>query len=321
MSWREILKQNFYDWEKLAAFLELELSPYVSRTFPLSLPLRLAQKIEKGNAEDPILRQFLPTSKEERIAPGFLLDPVGDQKARKETKLLYKYEGRALVVASGACAMHCRFCFRRNFDYDKEDKLFTEELEKIGKTPSISEVILSGGDPLSLSNPILEELLCKLQDIPHVKKIRFHTRFPIGIPERIDSQFLSLLSKLRIQVVFVVHTNHPKELDSDIFAALKKMQLLAIPILTSSVLLRGVNDDVETLRTLFEMLTDHGILPYYLNQLDRVQGASHFEVPLSEGLELMRKLKTCLPGYAVPRYVQEIAGAPSKVEITSAQES
>lgn len=313
--WKEILRKNFKDIKKLSYFLNLDLDPFVSHPFPLNLPLRLAEKIEKKNPDDPILRQFLPTKEEEKITSGFLLDPVGDLKAQKETKLLHKYQGRALILTTGACAMHCRFCFRKNYEYDTENKLFDEELEILRKDSSITEVILSGGDPLSLSNQILEGLIDNLSKIPHIQRLRFHTRFPIGIPERIDTAFLNLLEKTRLQVVFVIHCNHPKELDADIFSALKKIQRLGIPILNSAVLLKGVNDSVEVLKDLFNALSDHGILPYYLNQLDKVQGAAHFEVSQQKGLKLMAELSKVLSGYAVPKYVKEIPGQSSKTSI------
>jgi EF-P beta-lysylation protein EpmB len=316
MSWREIQKQNFTSWPKLAAFLQIEgLQGYAHPHFPLNLPRRLAEKIEKGNPHDPVLRQFLPSLEEAHKTPGFSLDPVGDQGARKSQKLLKKYEGRALLVTTSACAMHCRFCFRQNFDYVSKDFTFDQELKLIGEDPSITEIILSGGDPLSLSNTVLQNLIQHIVAIPHVKRLRFHTRFPIGIPERIDAPLLEILQATRLQPIFVIHCNHPKELDADIFQALRRLQALRIPVLNSAVLLRGVNDTPAILHELFELLSDHGILAYYLNQLDRVQGAAHFEVPQQEGLKLLSELMTSLPGYAVPRYVQEVAGEPYKTPL------
>ncbi len=312
--WRDILKKNFRDWTKLADFLQLDL-PACPSHFPLNLPLRLAQKIGKNNPHDPILRQFLPSNEEMVDVPGFSTDPVGDLPARIEKKLLQKYQGRALMVATSVCAMNCRFCFRRNFDYETEDKTFDRELESLQNDPSISEIILSGGDPLSLSDQKLSSLISRLEKIPHLQRLRFHTRYPIGIPERIDAHFLQILEKTRLQTIFIVHINHPYELDPDIFFALKKVQTLGIPLLNQTVLLRGVNDDLQTLKTLFETLVDHGIIPYYLHQLDQVKGAAHFEVSESEGLELMEKLGMLLPGYALPRYVKEIPGMAAKMEV------
>lgn len=318
--WRQIQRTNFTHWEKLADFLELnsvQRKEILQKSrFVLNLPLRLAQKIEKGNLEDPILKQFLPTLKEQTISPNFISDPVGDQTFRKGgSRFLSKYEGRVLLITTGACAMHCRYCFRQNFDYEKGDRSFQEELQEIRADPSIKEVILSGGDPLSLSDQHLKTLIFSLKEISHVKRIRFHSRFPLGIPERIDEGFLSLIEQVSQQVWFVIHCNHPKELDMDIFSHLKKLQKLGVILLNQSVLLRGVNDDLETLKILSETLVDHGIFPYYLHQLDRVQGAAHFEVAKEKGMELIEGLRKCLSGYAVPHYVQEIAGEMSKTPI------
>ena len=212
-------------------------------------------------------------------------------------------------------------CFRKNYPYAEGKTDFSQEINAIAEDASIEEVLLSGGDPLSLSNRALEQLLQKLEAIPHVKRIRFHTRFPIGIPERIDTELLNIFAHARTQIFFVIHCNHPRELDEQIFSALRAVQRLGIPILTHTVLLRGVNDTIATLKQLLTLFIDHGILPYYINQLDRVFGTSHFEVPIEEGKRLMAELATQMPGYALPRYIQEVAGAASKVEITFAPAS
>lgn len=319
--WRQIQRLNFTNWEKLADFIELnefqrrEISQ--RPRFVLNLPLRLAKKIEKGNLDDPILKQFLPTTSEEIQSTGYMSDPVGDHACRRASKLLHKYNGRVLLVTTSACAMHCRYCFRQNFDYDVDDKTFEEELDVIAQDDTIKEVILSGGDPLSLSNNHLGAMLDQISRIPHINRIRFHSRFPMGIPERIDDEFLAIIKRLPQQVWFVIHCNHPNELDQEILTRLKSLQKLGVNVLNQAVLLRGVNDDVDTLEELCETLCDHGVLPYYLHQLDRVQGAAHFEVSKEEGLELIDQLVTRLPGYAVPKYVQEISGEPSKTPLSS----
>lgn len=317
--WRQILRNNFTQWEKLADYLELKQHQRESilpkSHFPLNLPLRLAQKIAKGNLHDPILKQFLPTIEEKKQHPLFVTDPVADHSFRVKSKLLHKYNGRVLLVCTSACAMHCRFCFRQNFNYDVTDQSFTNELEIIARDPSIHEVILSGGDPLSLSDLTLKKLLTEIAHIPHIRRIRFHTRFPIGIPERIDADFLALLQEAPCQIWFIIHTNHPQELDDEIFAHLKALQKLGIVVLNQAVLLRGVNDNAETLKQLCELLVDHGIFPYYLHQLDRVQGASHFEVGEEEGVSLIEEIAKQLPGYAVPKYVREIPGEPNKTPL------
>lgn len=314
--WRQIQRNNFTHWNALADFLQLSNEQrqlaLKNPRFSLNLPLRLAKKIAKGTLEDPILRQFLPTVEEEKISPGFVVDPVGDETFRKETKLLHKYEGRVLLVCTSACAMHCRYCFRQNFDYEGEDKTFSKELAMIEQDSSIHEVILSGGDPLSLSDNVLETLLQKISIIPHIKRIRFHTRFPMGIPERIDSSFLKILSEIPTQIWFVIHANHPSEFDDEIFSRLKALQKLGIPVMNQAVLLRGVNDNADTLKELCELLVNHGIAPYYLHQLDRVQGAAHFEVTEEEGHLFLKNISGRLPGYAIPKYAKEIPGESAK---------
>jgi EF-P beta-lysylation protein EpmB len=317
VSWRHILRQNFTRLEPLAEFLDLtvEQREYLLKKprFPLNLPLRLAQKMAKGTLDDPILKQFIPFVAENKKTPHFSLDPIGDAQSQRQAKLLHKYQGRVLLVCTSACAMHCRYCFRQYFDYETGRKSFFEEIRLIEQDSSIHEVILSGGDPLSLSNETLQDLLYQIGPISHVKRIRFHTRFPIGIPERIDEPFLDLISRLKQQIWFVIHTNHPNELDPDIFTHLKRLQRLGCPVLNQAVLLRGINDEVETLKILCESLVDQGILPYYLHQLDQVQGAAHFEVEEAKGRALIQELSTLLPGYAVPKYVRELAGEPSKI--------
>ncbi len=317
-NWRHIQLQNFVSWEKLSLFLQIDKNQkdvLVKSSFPLNLPLRLAEKIQKSNLEDPILKQFLPITSENLLEPGFQKDPVNDTSFKKEAKLIQKYQGRALLVTTSACAMHCRYCFRKNFSYEVDRKDFQPEISLIEKDTSLREIILSGGDPLSLSNAQLKNLLESLGNISHIKRIRFHTRFPIGIPERIDEEFLSILDSFAKQIHFVIHTNHPKELDSTIFCALKKIQKLGIPVLNQSVLLKGINDCVFTLKELFETLSDHGILPYYLHQLDKVAGAGHFEVKETEGKALMKELSSHLSGYTLPKYSKEEPGSPSKTII------
>lgn len=314
--WRQILRRNFIQWEPLADFLQLtseQRKQILSRSqFPLNLPLRLAEKIKKGTLDDPILRQFLPTIEETKHSLGFVNDPVGDQCARKSEKLLHKYQGRVLIVCTSACAMHCRYCFRQKFDYPTAKTSFHEELNTISSDSTIQEVLLSGGDPLSLSDQVLHDLLRGIAKIPHIRRIRFHTRFPIGIPERIDESFMKIFHDIPQQIVFVTHANHARELDEDVLNHLKKLRLLGITLLNQAVLLRGVNDHVLTLKELCEKLVDNGIGPYYLHQLDRVQGAAHFEVPERDGITLIKELAKLVPGYALPRYVREIAGEPAK---------
>lgn len=318
--WRAIQKNNFTNWKDLLSYLEFNLEEgeqriLTSSRFLLNLPYRLAQKMKKKDWKDPLLLQFLPLKQELTDHPLFVSDPVLDDSFKKTSKLLHKYAGRALLLCTSACVMHCRYCFRQNFAYEKETSDFRQELRELSQDQSLTEIILSGGDPLSLSNAKLRNLLQELNQIPHVQKIRFHTRFPIGIPERIDTEFISMLSCLNKQVIFVIHSNHPNELDDDIFQALKKIQKLGIPLLCQTVLLNQINDDVEVLTDLFNTLSNQGILPYYLHQLDRVKGTQHFETSKEKGKELIKQLSARLPGYSVPKYVQEIPNQPNKTPI------
>lgn len=312
MLWREIQKNNFRDIKKLAEFLQIDTTKLAKKPrFALNVPRRLANKMAKNSFNDPLFRQFVPLPEESIKDVNFISDPVQDSAFCKTGKLLQKYEGRALILTTSACAMHCRFCFRQNFDY-AEKNLFEEELEIIRKDSSLQEIILSGGDPLSLSDRDLSYLLEAISKITHVKLLRFHTRFPIGIPERISRELLDIFSHCSKQIVFVLHVNHPNEFDEDVFAALKKVQKLGIPSLMQTILLNGINDDFSTLKILFEKGVQNGIMPYYLHQLDRVEGSAHFEVAKEKGKELLTKLRASLPGYAIPNYVQELPHEKNK---------
>lgn len=317
IEWKQIQKSNFVHLDKLADFLNLTPEHrkrlHTPAHFKLNLPLRIAQKMQKGTLDDPLFRQFVPLVDETQKKLGFVKDPVEDFKSLCEPKLLHKYTGRVLLLMSSACAMHCRYCFRKNFDYER-DKSFESEIQRIGSDSTIKEVILSGGDPLSLQDEVFYDLFKKLSVFSHIKRIRFHTRFPIGIPERIDSSFIKMISTFssRFSLFFVIHCNHPTELDHDVLRHLEELAKEKITLLNQSVLLKGVNDSVDVLQQLFETLTDHHILPYYLHQLDKVEGTTHFEVPIDEGQRLMAEVAARLPGYALPRYVAEIAGQPGK---------
>lgn len=314
--WKIIFRNNFRRLDALAEFLELteEQRSHLCKLAPFSLnvPLRLAQKMEKGNLNDPLFRQFVPLEEERIQHPLFNRQPIEEDAFRKQGKLLHKYQGRVLILCSSACAMHCRYCFRQHFPYEVEQKGFDSELQAIRQDVSIHEVILSGGDPLSLSDEVINGLLQDLASMDHVKRIRFHTRFPIGIPERLDAGFLKVIQAYPKQIYIVLHINHPNELDQTLFDHLKGLQRLGVILLNQAVLLRGVNDDANVIAHLCEQLIDQGILPYYLHQLDRVEGASHFEVPEQEGLKLIQEAAKSLPGYGVPKYVREVPGEPFK---------
>lgn len=318
--WRKIQRENFTRIDPLLDFLQLsepnrkKILP--SPRFSLNLPRRLADKITKDSLDDPIFRQFIPLTDELIQMPGFTAEPLQDTTFRKTKKILHKYKGRALIVTTRACAMHCRYCFRQNFPYETETHGFEEEIAYISQDPTLTEVILSGGDPLSLSDQTLLSLFQSLETISHVRRIRFHSRFPIGIPERIDFSFLQILASSTKQIIFVIHCNHPRELDPDVIRSLKKISALGIPLLNQSVLLKGVNDDLDTLFALSETLINSGIMPYYLHEHDRVMGTTHFDLSPANGPELIRSLRERISGFGVPRLVREIPGYPNKSFIT-----
>jgi EF-P beta-lysylation protein EpmB len=322
--WRSILKKNFVHIDKLAKFLNLSLAQkellLKKSKFPLNLPLRLAKKIEKGNLEDPILMQFLPILEETKETADYKKDPLEEVSFKKSTTLISKYTSRVLMIPSSACAMHCRYCFRRHFPYASKQTTFKNEIEWIRKNDQLQEVILSGGDPLSLNDNELISIVSDLAKIYHIKKIRFHSRFPIGIPERITSELLNAFKSINKQFVFVVHINHPNELDTDVLESLKKIQFTGTPVLCQSVLLKNINDDIDVLEKLCTQLSDWGILPYYIHSLDKVQGAEHFHVPDEKGTFLIKSLRDRIPGYAVPSFVREESGKKSKTPIFSTKE-
>lgn len=315
-NWRQIQKESFSKISEICEFLELDESNrkqlLEKPTFKFLLPKRIASKIPKNDLNDPIAKQFLPLKDELIKKQGFIPDPTCDVLFQKEEKILHKYEGRLLLITTGACAMNCRFCFRQNFSYPQTKGVFEKELAYIKQETSLHEVILSGGDPLSLSDETLEKLLEALDAIDHIQIIRFHTRFPIGIPERITPALLNIFSKLRKQIIFVIHANHVNEFDKEIFQALKSLRLHNVQLLMHTVLLKGVNDDLFSLKNLFLTVSANGIFPYYLHQLDQVEGTTHFFTPVEKGLFLIDELRKVLPGYATPRYVQEIPNAPYK---------
>ncbi|WP_108623987.1 KamA family radical SAM protein [Candidatus Similichlamydia epinepheli] len=321
--WKEIQKQNIRTLGALSSLpnlssAQLELFEQNER-FPCNIPVRLAHKIEQGNLNDPILLQFLPTKEESFYSSGFSDDPLQEKNFLKTPRLLQKYHGRALLLLTGACAMHCRYCFRSQFEYANFSYNFSKEIEIIRQNRSIEEIIFSGGDPLSLSENSLKKVLDQIASVPHIRRIRFHTRFPVGIPERINECFLNLISSFqnRFQFWFFLHINHKNELGDDLFQSILGIQKLGIPVGTQTVLLKGVNDSTESLSSLFTQVIDRGIFPYYLFQLDRVSGSSRFEVSIDKGLKIMEEIKKLLPGYAIPRYVQEVPNRPYKEALTA----
>jgi EF-P beta-lysylation protein EpmB len=282
------------------------------------VPRGFAALMRVGDPDDPLLRQVLPIDDEERLVPGFGLDAVGDGPARAATGVIHKYEGRALLVATGSCAVHCRYCFRRHFPYADETAAanrWQSAIAYLRADPSINELLLSGGDPLSLATGKLAELTDSLRDLPSLQRLRLHTRLPVVLPERVDEALLDWLRGLPWPVAIVIHANHAAELDARVGQALARLREAGALLLNQSVLLRGVNDDATVLSDLSERLFALGVLPYYLHQLDRVAGVAHFEVDDGSARRLHSELQSRLPGYLVPRLVREIAGAPSKTPL------
>lgn len=321
--WQQLWRDAVTDPYELLRLLGLEhrsaelLAP-ADTGFALRVPRGFVARMRHGDCHDPLLRQVLPGAAELDVVPDFGIDAVGDMPARAAHGVLHKYAGRALLIATGSCAVHCRYCFRRHFPYANETAAagrWRVALEHLAGDPSIAEVILSGGDPLSLATTRLRELTDALATIPHVRRLRIHTRLPIVLPERVDAELIDWLARLPMQCVIVVHVNHANELDDSVAAACLDLLRSGATLLNQSVLLRGVNDNAETLALLSERLFDCRVLPYYLHQLDRVRGTAHFEVADEMALALVEELRGRLPGYLLPRLVREVAGAASKLAL------
>ena len=319
-SWHDSLTEAIRDPDELLGRLQLpeslrEAAHRAAGQFSVMVPQSYLNRMRPGNPSDPLLSQVLPLSDELLEVSGFVEDAVGDHEARAVPGLLQKYAGRVLLVTTGACAVHCRYCFRRHYPYDDEPRRLDDwepALEAIAADESVHEVLLSGGDPLMLTDRRLGELIVRLEAIPHLRRLRLHSRLPIVLPDRVTSVFVQLLTRSRLTPIMVVHANHPNEIVDDCAEALRTLVRSGITTLNQAVLLRGVNDSAETLAELCERLIDAGVIPYYLHQLDRVRGAAHFEVPEARGQEIIAELRQRLPGYAVPEYVREESGWPYK---------
>ncbi|RZU97971.1 EF-P beta-lysylation protein EpmB [Spiribacter vilamensis] len=317
--WRDAIRNPASLLERLGLDASL-LAPAkrADQLFGLRVPEAFLERMEPGNPADPLLRQVLPVDAEASDTPGFADDPVGDHASLANGGVIHKYRGRALLIATGACAINCRYCFRRHFPYadaSASKGQWAEALDYLGGDSSISEVILSGGDPLSLNDRRLGELSEGLVAIPHLRRIRVHSRMPVVLPSRIDDSLIGWLAGTRLTPVMVIHANHPHELDARVAEALQRLARHGVRLYNQAVLLRGVNDDAQTLGELGERLFEIGVQPYYLHLLDRVRGAAHFEVDEREAGELMRALAAVTPGYMLPRLVREVAGEPWKVPI------
>ncbi len=317
--WQADLAGAVRDGAELCRLLELPSSLAAAPgEWPVLVPRPYLARITAGDPRDPLLLQVLPRPEENESPSGFSTDPLCEATGPPAPGVLWKYRGRALIVATGRCGVHCRFCFRRHFPFPSSPPdLVTYEpaLERIAREKSLHEVILSGGDPLMMDDDRLGELVGRLAEIAHLRRVRIHTRMPIVIPSRVTTELVERLRRARLAPIMVVHVNHPAEIDRPVADALGRLIDAGIPILSQSVLLHGVNDDADVLAELFERLVDLRVMPYYLHQLDRVAGAAHFEVAEEEGRRLVESLRARLPGYAVPRYVREVPGAPGKVPL------
>lgn len=319
-SWQQLLSHTINDPEQLIKLLELphdylQGAQTGDAEFSLKVPIPYLNKIKKGDINDPLLRQILPIEAEAQQIPGYVTDPLAEMSANHHEGLIHKYKGRVLIILTGACAINCRYCFRRHFPY-QENKLgpnqWQQVLKYLNDDESISEVIFSGGDPLATSDNRLAQMITDLEKIPHLTRLRIHTRLPIVLPQRITPEFTSILETCRFDTVMVLHANHPNEIDHETGRITSQLKSANVTVLNQSVLLKGVNDCVETLKTLSEKLFHAGILPYYLFTLDPVQGAAHFNVDDKQAIQLFSELQTLLPGYLLPKLAREIPERPSK---------
>lgn len=321
-NWQSELANAFREPVELLKYLELPetlLAGTVSASpsFSLRVPQGYCQRIKKSHPDDPLLRQILPLDAELIHDPQFVFDPVADLDAIEVPGLLHKYHGRVLLITTAACAVHCRYCFRRHFPYqdNRAEQNWQAAIDYIQKNTDIQEVILSGGDPLSLTESRLKVLTDKLLNIQHIKTLRIHTRQPIVLPERVNTELLNWLDSLPWKIVMVLHCNHANEIDESVAAALTRLQQHQVTLLNQSVLLKGVNDCKETLISLSEALFEHHVLPYYLHILDKVQGAKHFYVDNEKACQLIQEVRRRLPGYLVPKLVKENPGEKSKTAL------
>ncbi|HHH42535.1 MAG TPA: EF-P beta-lysylation protein EpmB [Gammaproteobacteria bacterium] len=320
--WQTLLARAITDPEALLRALRLpaDLLPaalQAGATFRLRVPHGFVARMRPGDPEDPLLRQVLPLGEELTVTPGYSSDPLAELEAMPAPGVLHKYRKRVLLTTTGACAVHCRYCFRRHYPYSSANptRAFAQTLEYLQRQRDVNEVILSGGDPLTLSDQRLAALATALESVPHLQRLRIHSRIPVVLPERVVPELLDWIRATRLQLVLVIHSNHGNEIDPGVSAALQQLHEAGVTLLNQSVLLRGVNDCAATLVELSERLFAARVLPYYLHQLDPVQGAAHFAVADHRARELLQEVRNTLPGYLVPRLVRELAGQPAKTPV------
>lgn len=318
--WQTMLSRAVKSVDELLDLLKIEPASMKIQTrdseFPLRVPHSFVNRMTPGDVLDPLLLQVLPVNAELLPADGYVQDPLDEQQDMALPGVLKKYHGRALMTVTGACAVHCRYCFRRHFPYTNANPVMAQlenTLLWLEQQHDIKEVILSGGDPLSLTDEKLAVLCERLANTGHIQTLRIHTRLPIVLPERVDHALLSWIAQLNLHVVMVVHCNHPNEIDKHVVAAMQALKKAGVTLFNQSVMLRDINDNAETLVRLSEKLFSAGVLPYYLHQLDRVQGAAHFEVSDRRAKRIIKEVHASLPGYLVPKLVRELPGQPGKM--------
>ncbi|APZ42391.1 EF-P beta-lysylation protein EpmB [Acidihalobacter ferrooxydans] len=327
-AWRIALREALREPAELLALLGLDAHavgahPPADTGFRMLVPRGYVARMRPGDPHDPLLLQVLPQARELLDIPGYVADPVGDLSAEVAPGVLHKYHGRVLLVSTGACAIHCRYCFRRHFPYAESNPSgghWQDALSYLRAHPEVEELILSGGDPLVLDDAKLGALVRALADIPHLRRLRLHTRLPVVLPERIDSTLLDWIRGSRLRIICVIHANHANELDANVAQALSRLHAAGAHLLNQSVLLKGVNDSSSALDDLSQRLFECRVLPYYLHLLDPVAGAAHFHVDDATALRIMQSLRARLPGYLVPKLVREQAGKPSKTPVFSHEE-
>jgi EF-P beta-lysylation protein EpmB len=321
--WQQALARSCTQLPELLSYLNLAphtlpASTEATAKFPLRVTYDYLSRIEKSNPNDPLLRQILPIKDELAFNSDYTSNPVGDIEAEQVAGILHKYHGRLLLITTGGCSINCRYCFRREYPYSGNQtskRAEQEAINYISQKLEISEVILSGGDPLILNDTRLSSLVSKLEKIPHLKRLRIHTRLPVTLPSRVDQFLLKWLSETRLATSIVLHVNHPNELDSSVGDALSKLRQAGVTLLNQSVLLKKINDNESTLCQLSEALFQYGVLPYYLHLLDKVSGSQHFDIPDADARQLYHQIRSKLPGYLTPTLVRERSGLPYKSPI------
>ena len=317
-SWQECLSSARISLTDLMTLLQLEEKPaewLADSQFPLLAPLPYLSRIEPGNISDPLLLQILPLTQELDSYPGFSSDPLNELGLGQQRGMLHKYQGRVLIITTGVCAINCRYCVRRHFPYastQPDNRAWEQIFSYLANDRSVDEVILSGGDPLVLKDSRLAWIANELAQIPHLKRLRIHTRLPVVIPQRVTGELLEWSSATRLKTVMVIHCNHPAELDQFVAASLARLAGAGVTLLNQSVLLAGVNDSLPVLTELSKRLFEVGVLPYYLHLLDKVAGAGHFDLPAEKSSLLYQQLQAYLPGYLLPKLVREEHGKPAK---------